>query len=924
MSAHERSGAGRAAAPSGGMRGRLWARFRRSRLRSPLRRAVLLAMRPYAGRQDALNAEILRELERHGERLDRLEQFTRELVLASESPRRGREGAVSSSTSSPPAPLRVVTLANVLSLPRALVLLDSLAARHPDWPAEIVYLGERAPEAAAGRRVRPIEDVLEIDAHELIERVDPQDLPVLLTPKLLRAYGREHRGPVLLLPPSAWVLGDLSPLLHAIRRSGVALLARTEQELPRDSLRPTEDELERAGLIYKTAVGVDGTAGTEAGFVAWLEERVEASIGSLDGSLRPDRPEDRRWLSHWVELAPARFAAAVLGPEDGFVSHWSLARRRIERDAGGGFSVGSAPLRLLDLPGFEPDRPHRLAADAERVRLSRSPALRELTARYAEQLRAAGADDDPVGRRAVGRRLANGLVYDDALQRLHEDAVLLGEHFGEVFGERGTAAFMAWLQGPAPHGADHGINRYLFYRVRRERPDVLRSYPDLDGPDAEGYVAWCRAFGATELQIDPRFMPSGPLAERAGGARPAGKPDTAEAAGPRPRSDDDAPAVRVSGYLGHTLGLGSAARGYLEALGAAGVRTSALSVPLEHDFGADVLDGYGRHVFEDHSLDGGHDVEIVAVNPDELPSFVRRVGEDHFHGRRIGIWGWETNAIPARWAPAFDWIDEIWVYSKFMAENLSAATDKPVIALPPPVAAPPPAARPLRLGVPDGFLFLFAFDYMSTIQRKNPIGLIEAFARAFASGEGPQLLIKTINGPLRPLSEEAVLWAAGERPDIHVIDTSLSAEQRDALMAGCDCYVSLHRAEGFGLTLAEAMAIGKPAIGTGYSGNVDFMNAENSLLVEHRLGLVGPECEIYPADGEWAYPSVEHAAKLMRNVYEQGELARRLGERARADIARQLSPLATGTAMRNRLEQLQRSGAISPSRQSHRAARLPA
>jgi glycosyltransferase involved in cell wall biosynthesis len=129
-----------------------------------------------------------------------------------------------------------------------------------------------------------------------------------------------------------------------------------------------------------------------------------------------------------------------------------------------------------------------------------------------------------------------------------------------------------------------------------------------------------------------------------------------------------------------------------------------------------------------------------------------------------------------------------------------------------------------------------------------------------------------------------------------------------ALMAAGDCYVSLHRAEGFGLTMAEAMAIGKPVIGTGYSGNVDFMNSENSYLVDYEMGLVGPECEIYPPEGEWAEPSVEHAAELMRRVYENPDEAMRIGERAREDIARALSPEATGAAMRARLEELSAGG----------------
>jgi glycosyltransferase involved in cell wall biosynthesis len=201
-------------------------------------------------------------------------------------------------------------------------------------------------------------------------------------------------------------------------------------------------------------------------------------------------------------------------------------------------------------------------------------------------------------------------------------------------------------------------------------------------------------------------------------------------------------------------------------------------------------------------------------------------------------------------------------------------------------------------------MFLFVFDYLSTIQRKNPVGLIEAFTQAFAPGEGPQLLIKTINAPLRPLAEEAVLWAAHGRGDIHVVDRSLSASERDGLMAACDCYVSLHRSEGFGLTLAEAMAAGKPVIGTGYSGNLDFMSHRNSFLVDYELGVVGPDCEIYPAHGEWAQPSVSHAAALMREVFAYPQRAVAVAMRARDDIARHLSPRTTGAAMRKRLEQL--------------------
>jgi glycosyltransferase involved in cell wall biosynthesis len=268
------------------------------------------------------------------------------------------------------------------------------------------------------------------------------------------------------------------------------------------------------------------------------------------------------------------------------------------------------------------------------------------------------------------------------------------------------------------------------------------------------------------------------------------------------------------------------------------------------------------------------------------------------------VWGWETDAIPARWREAFPLLDEIWVYSTYVAANLARVAPIPVRCIPPPVSPPEVGDVDLDLGLPDGFRFLFMFDFFSTIQRKNPVGLIDAFQRAFAPGEGPQLVIKTINGVHRYEALDEVLAAAGGRPDIHVVDRSLSGAERDALVAGCDCYVSLHRSEGFGLTLAECMALGKPVIGTAFSATTDFMTEDNSYPVGYELTRVGADCEIYPPDGTWAEPDVDQAAGHMRSVIENPGEARAKGERARARIEELYSPLAVGALIRARLEEI--------------------
>jgi glycosyltransferase involved in cell wall biosynthesis len=832
--------------------------------------------------------------------------------------------------------MRVLTLATAATLPQARVLARSLQRHEPDWPVDLVLVGDADTpvaelEADGSLRVRSAAAILQVDLERLIARHDEEDLRVLLVPRLLQAYLRELSEPLLHLPPSAWVIDRLSPVEELLALRGVVLTPRMTADVADDGLEPSPGQAAQTGRVDETIIAVDAGARAE-GFVDWWSARTDAAIGSLDGR-GGDRPEDRPWLARYLELAPARFSTAVLDDPGFNLSMWNLHRHALSEVGGRILVDGTWPARLLNLPGYAPDRPHRLAPGASRVRISRSPVLRELSLRYAAALSGAGWRDAD-HRRDIGRRLAEGTIYDDSLRALHARARVLGERFGDLFSQSGSAAFTAWLLGPAPEGAVYGINRYLFFRIARERPDVLRAYPDLDGADGTGYVAWCWAFGRRELAIPDRFMPpppgraptaplhpeppvqapaeqtpptaARPRASRASATTPARAPALAsfEANGAR-GADGSEFAVRVTGYLGHTLGLGSAARAYVQALTAAGVPVSTLSVPLDHLALPSTLDGgYGRHVFEDLVHKGRHGFEIVAVNADELPDFVGRLGPSYFEGPRIGIWGWETNSIPARWQRAFELVDEIWVYSRFMAENIGAVAPVPVVALAPPVQAPGESVPAQRLGVPGGFLFLFVFDYLSTIQRKNPVGLIDAFKRAFAPGEGPQLLIKTINGPLRPLAEEEVLWAAHGRPDIHAVDRSLSREELGGLMAECDCYASLHRAEGFGLTMAEAMAIGKPVIATGYSGNVDFMDSENSYLVDHTIGRVGPECEIYPPDGEWAEPSVEHAAELMWRVYADRAEASRVGARAAADIARTLSPRTTGAAMRRRLEEL--------------------
>jgi glycosyltransferase involved in cell wall biosynthesis len=203
----------------------------------------------------------------------------------------------------------------------------------------------------------------------------------------------------------------------------------------------------------------------------------------------------------------------------------------------------------------------------------------------------------------------------------------------------------------------------------------------------------------------------------------------------------------------------------------------------------------------------------------------------------------------------------------------------------------------------DRFVFLYLFDFHSYAERKNPLGLIQAFKKAFGDQEDVELLIKCSHSSFAPRTL-ALLRQACSGSNIKLYDGVLAREAVYGLMAICDCYVSLHRSEGFGLTLAEAMNLGKPVIATAYSGNVDFMTSSNSFLVNYGLVEIERDYGPYKKGGIWAEPDLNHAAQLMRHVYEdQGEAAT-VGQRAREDVWRLLHPSAVAGIMRDRLSRV--------------------
>ncbi|GAA0889921.1 glycosyltransferase family 4 protein [Rhodanobacter soli] len=373
----------------------------------------------------------------------------------------------------------------------------------------------------------------------------------------------------------------------------------------------------------------------------------------------------------------------------------------------------------------------------------------------------------------------------------------------------------------------------------------------------------------------------------------------------------DGAGVNIFAYVRGQFGLAEGARLYARALLEAGYPVTI------HDIDIDV-----PHGMDDSSLDlhiGGeirHDVNLVFVNPDYLEQAMASIGRDRLGGRyTIACWFWELEKFPDEWLPALQRVDGVMVSTSFIRHAVAKVTDKPVWSVPLPVNQSPDSGLVRAdFGLEeDDFIFLCSFDFNSYLARKNPRAAIEAFRRAFADRRpNVKLLVKSSNGHRHPEKLRALLNAAGTDDRIIVRDEVIDRDDLGALQRCADAYVSLHRAEGFGLGLAECMRLGKPVIATAWSGNMEFMTSDNSCLVDYRLVPVGEGEYPHHVGQRWAEANVDHAAELMRRLVDDSGFAAAIGARAAHDIRTRLSPHAAAQEIIRRIESRPSRAGIAP------------
>ena len=558
--------------------------------------------------------------------------------------------------------------------------------------------------------------------------------------------------------------------------------------------------------------------------------------------------------------------------------------------------------------------------------------LAEAGLRVSRELLSEPADDALPGVRPVLTRFMRAIWASRSdLQEAFDVTAAQGQegfvwwYFIHGVAELGLARFLtgeqkAFLNEPDPGFPQNTLPLTRFMvRLWQRRPDLQRAFP-LDAPaGCAGFVEWFRTTARSEPKLGETCRELQEPARPAFHERPAGEegharipalrcqadaaaPRTAMAAAPRTAM---APAVRARSaalpfgvnLIGHArgqFGIGEDVRMAALAMQAAGIPFSVYNVAP------------GREVCQDDdSVDSlvsdrlPYAVNLICTTGFETARLAAVEGSALFDGRRtIGYWPWELPEWPAEWHHAYAFVDEVWAASRYTYEAFARSSPKPVRHMPMAVAVGATAGLGRRdFGLPgQRFLFVFSFDVLSLFSRKNPQACVRAFRSAFPSGDEPVgLVIKAMRPSPDDPVWQALLQEAGADRRIAIIGRTLSRGAVLDLYRACDAFVSLHRAEGFGRGIAEAMMLGKPVIVTGFSGNMDFTTPGSAALVDHRLRKVA-EGE-YPFAGglTWAEPDAAHAAWWMRRLVEDRQVRERLGKQGQGLVAGTYAPATVGS-----------------------------
>jgi glycosyltransferase involved in cell wall biosynthesis len=358
--------------------------------------------------------------------------------------------------------------------------------------------------------------------------------------------------------------------------------------------------------------------------------------------------------------------------------------------------------------------------------------------------------------------------------------------------------------------------------------------------------------------------------------------------------------VNLIGYARMETGIGESCRIAARSLSSVGIPIGIIN--YEGTNRARMADYSWEHMEIKNPI---YPINIFHINAEQMIEVHANYGNQMFDNKyNIGYWHWELPEFPDEWQGSFKFVNEVWVPSTFVANSISMNSPVPVVKIPHGVEVNITNHRDRAyFNLPKGvFLFLSMYDIKSYQERKNPLASIKAFKQAFGPIDKSVGLVIKVNNAKSDVEEvKSLRRFISDYSNIYLITEVLSRNDTNSLIQTTNSFISLHRSEGFGLGLAEAMYLGKPTIGTNWSANTDFMDNQNSCLVDYELIQVGKDYGPYKANQYWADPDIEHASTFMKRLVSDAEYYHQTSSAGELSIKRDYSPTVVGELIKKRL-----------------------
>jgi glycosyltransferase involved in cell wall biosynthesis len=746
---------------------------------------------------------------------------------------------------------------------------------------------------------------------------------------------------VIYFDPDIRLYSGLGSLRNRLETADALLTPHLTRPMTDDS-HPAEVDILRSGSFNLGFLALHASPNTSDLLDWWAAHLADDCVADPDRGLFVDQK--------WMDLVPGMFERVEIVRDSSWnVAYWNLPHRAVT-ESGDEYLVDGTPLLFFHFSGIE-IRGDVFSKHQDRYTMrSLNETVRAIASSYRAELLRNGADEYsaiPYGLANFG----NGTPIPDQARRvarsLHAEGRL-------ALARGGDEDFIAYLNSPASlDGESIEPISILALQVWSERSDLRAAFPDLLEKHRFDYCHWFKDNVAEQSRIADVFIdPIRNFFERvpkANGQPLAGEvsantqrggsgffrvlykiayrfrkaaalfvsPErrkivknqllrrahsTSSKATMLSRSALSPDRLRVVGYLHAESGVGESARCCLRSSLAAGIETAM------HDFRTGNVSRMEATLPTGTTAFDGPSINVLHVNADQT-SVANGALPEIFapENYNIGFWHWETPDFPEEFDSSFEFLDEIWTSSSFCFEAISARSPVPVTLIPHSILLPEGSGMTRSdFGLrEDSFLVLAMFDTMSISGRKNPQAAIAAFLRAKELGlQEAQLVVKIINEDHDVTVFEELGKLAERQADITLIQGYLHRDDVVSLYKATDAFLSLHRSEGFGLCLAEIMSLGKSVIATGWSGNMDFMNAQNSYPVRHTIQRNDAPLGSYPAGSTWAEPDIEHAARCILEAASKHQKAAAIKAAAKRDIQRDFAPRVVGNRIRKRLEEI--------------------